>query len=163
MNFKITNHSIYIKTIYMKKMTLSRSMPFVKYLMGVITLFCIYVIIMYHNDRTTIISAGIFGIISFIVAYRSYYASTVEFDDQNMYVSNKRGDDVIPMKNITSFRLTSMQVNNQHFWEIQYVDDINDVQTLKFLPLSRNLDSFIDKVKVQNSNVDIKDSIGFFG
>jgi len=118
--------------------------------------------IVYHNDGTTIISAGIVGIIAFIIAYRSYYASTLEFDDENIYVSNKRGGDVIPLENVASFKLTSLQINNRHFWKLFYIDDIGADQSIKFLPRFESLDSFIDKVKMKNPKVEIRDSIGFF-
>lgn len=166
---KITRYN-YLNYIYininiadMERIMLSRDISFYKYIMGFVTLFCIYIMIMYHNDGRSIIIAGIAGVISFIITYRSYYSSTLEFDDENIYVSNKRGDEDIPLKNVTSFKLTSLQLNNRHFWKLQYTDDIGDEQSIKFLPLYGSLDSFMDKVKMKNPEVEIKNSTGFFG
>jgi hypothetical protein len=147
----------------MNRLRITRSQPFVKYLMAFIALFCIYIITRYPTDSQTVLIAGAIAIVCLIIAYRSYYASIIEFDDENMYVRNKRTDDVIPLKNVSGVKLTAMEINRSHFWKICYYDSANDEKAIRILPIYKNLSLFMDKVKEKNPDVEIKDSIGIFG
>jgi hypothetical protein len=147
----------------MNRVRITRSRPVFKYFMILVTLFSLYILASYINDVETVLISGAVAATSFIAAYRSYYAAIIEFDDENMYVTGKRSDVTVPIENVASVRLTSIQFNAGHFWEIRYYDSLNDEQTLRLLPKYKNFSLFLEKVKQKNPEAEIKDSYGIFG
>jgi hypothetical protein len=146
----------------MNKITISRSRPLFKYVTFLITLFCLYVVVVnFKKDMGTVVAAGVIAILSFIASYREYYAVSIEFDDDNMYVSNKKFNGQIPLKRIAAINLTSNRVNQSHYWDIIYKDAKNDEHTLQILPKNKNFALFREKLKERNPDVEIKDSIFF--
>jgi hypothetical protein len=128
-----------------------------------VALFCLYIISRNLNNGRSALIPGAIAAASLFAAYKAYYASTIEFDDENMYVTNKRFDDVIPLKNVTAVKLTSLQVNQMHFWKICYYDSLNDKQTLSILPLYKGLNLFMTRVEEKNPGAEIKTTTGFLG
>jgi hypothetical protein len=148
----------------MNRIRISRSRPLFKYLIYFIILFCLYLVIGYTisgRSNDTIIIAGIIGVIAIVAAYNENYTSIIEFDDDNMYISNKRFKDEIPLKQIVSIELSSARVNQSHYWDIKYNDLANGEHTLQILPKSKNFSLFKERVKEKNPSVEITDSVWF--
>ena len=140
----------------MEKFEVSRSLTVYQYLLYAAILFCLFLIAKSYDNTNLVVSVGIITIIFFVAAYRMYFSSAIEFDLENMYVSNKRGDDVIPLKKVQAVKLTSFRINRENFWKVNYYDNSDIEQTVRFLPVYKNLDPFIEKVKDKNPTVVIK-------
>lgn len=148
----------------MNRVGISRSRPLFKYLIYFVILFCLYLITVYTisgRSNDTIIIAGIICVIAIAAAYNEYYTSIIEFDDDNMYISKKRFKDEIPLKQITSIKLSSARVNQSHYWDIRYNDPGNGENSLQILPKFKNFSLFREKVKEKNPGVEITDSVWF--
>jgi len=145
----------------MNKTKISRSRPVVKYLAIIIALFCLYIMIGYRHNIGTLLVAGVIAVISLTAGYQEYYAMTIEVDDENMYVSNRKFSGQIPLEQISAIKLTSNRVNQSHYWDIHYYDSSNNDHVLQMLPKRKEFNTFMDKVKEKNPNVEIKDTIFF--
>ena len=68
--------------------------------MLVIGLVLITVLFFLNENTNTLITCAIFLVISGVLYYLFSNAKTVEFDEVNMFISNKKGNEVIPLTNI---------------------------------------------------------------
>jgi uncharacterized membrane protein YdbT with pleckstrin-like domain len=163
MPFRHTLLSIYIyKYFIMNRIKISRSRPIVKYLAFVVTLFCLYIMAMYIGKDTGTTLTGAIAVIFFIAGYRQYYSLEVTFDDENMYVTNRKFNNTVPLKQITAIKLTSSRIVNSHYWDIYYNDTPdNNETTTSILPNYKQFALFKNKVAEKNPDVKITDSIFF--
>ncbi len=151
----------------MARLRISRSRPFFKYLLLVVILFCLYLIIVNaffghsNTNSSTIITAAIIGIIALFATYNERYAPVIEFDDENMYLSNKTSNEEVPLKQVTAIKLTSNRINNSHYWDISYCDNSDNNYIVQILPNIKNFKLFRERVKEKNPQAEIKDSIFF--
>ena len=145
----------------MNKIKISRSRPVFKYLAIIIALFCLYIMIMYRHNMGALLVAGVISIISLTAGYQEYYAMTVEFDDENLYLSNKKFSGQISLNQIVAIRLTSNRVNQSHYWDVHYYDSSNGEHIFQILPKKKEFSLFMNKVKEKNPGVEINDSIFF--
>ena len=145
----------------MNRTQISRRMAPFKYLMIGGIVFCFYILIKSPGspgDKTPLIIALVFITIFSILGYLAYYASTVEFDDEYMYVTNKKFDKTIPLNKITAIELTSATINQSHFWKISYSDDTAD-ESVRIIPIYEKFNLFTDRVKEKNADVVVGDSV----
>ena len=114
------------------------------------------------KDSGTTLTAGAIAVISFIACYREYYSLEVTFDDENMYVANRKFNNTVPLKQITAIKLTSSRIGDSHYWDIYYYDILNNNETTtSILPNYKKFALFKNKVAEKNPEVKITDSIFF--
>ena len=149
----------------MTRLRISRTRPFFKYFLYIVVLFCAALIITNiffgksNNSSGTIITASVIGVLAFLAAYNERYASSIEFDDGNMYLISKKDIEEIPLKQVTGIKLTSNRVNNSHYWDVYYHDSSNSNHVIQILPKIKNFALFREKVKEINPEAEIKESI----
>ena len=132
----------------MERIELTRSIQPLKYLLLIVAFFSIREIFSYHTTIIPdLIAAGI-AICSITLAYLIHNMSSIEFDDKTMFVSNRRFQEQIFLKNVIEIKLTSGSFNDSHFWKICYFQDTDEKRTIFILP--KNLAHFQENVKMRD-------------
>ena len=145
-----------LAVIFMERLRISRSLEAGKYVMLVIGLVLITVLFFLNEDTNTLITCAIFLVISGVLYYLFSNAKTVEFDEVNMFISNKKGNEVIPLTNIFRIKLTMTQINNDNFWKIKYTGEQGEKLAVRILPKRDTFEVFKRVVREKSPSVEIK-------
>ncbi|HWJ28210.1 MAG TPA: hypothetical protein VNS32_16825, partial [Flavisolibacter sp.] len=84
-------------------------------------------------------------------------AKTVEFDKDNMYVTDRRNEVSLPLKNVYKIKLTMTRINNRHLWKIGYYNNEGEAKAVRILPgrFYKYFNEFEEAVKKANPDVKI--------
>lgn len=140
----------------MERLRISRSLEAGKYLVTVIAVISIVVLFYTYNDANTSIPCMIFLAMSGILYYLFSIAKTVEFDEQHLFISDKKRSEVIPLNNVFKIKLTMTQINNDNFWKIKYIGNDGKENVVRILPQRENFEVFKKTVEQKNSQVEIR-------
>lgn len=97
-----------------------------------------------------------------LVCIASYFvfdsAKTVEFNETHLFITSKKGEERIPLKNIHGIKLTSYEINNRNMWKIKFTNRSNSYDSVKILPIynDNSFEQFKQTVYQANPNVSIQ-------
>lgn len=98
-----------------------------------------------------------------IAVFMIYLPDTIEFDDNNMYISRSSGEITVDLKDIYKIKMVALAVNRRYMWKAKYkVDGIE--KAARFYPDYDRvvLNEFIDLVKSKKSDAEIDYSTNTF-
>ncbi|MBP6387277.1 MAG: hypothetical protein KA327_11735 [Pseudarcicella sp.] len=58
----------------------------------------------------------------------------VEFDNENIYQSLFKGEEIIPLRNILEVKITSTRINRTSLWKLKYIEKGGGEDYFRFLP-----------------------------
>lgn len=61
-------------------------------------------------------------------------AKSIEFDDENLFITSKNSDEKIPFNNILKIKKTLAEINDRDIWKIQYLDKNNIEKSIRIWP-----------------------------
>jgi hypothetical protein len=102
-------------------------------------------------------------IIGQMTVFTFYLRDTVEFDDNNMYISRSSGEVSVDLKDIYKVKIVAFAINRRYMWKIKY--KANGIEkAARFYPDSDRvtLNEFIDLVKSKTPNAEIVYSTNSF-
>lgn len=102
-------------------------------------------------------------IVGQMIAFLIYLPDTVEFDDNNMYVSRSAGEITVDLKDIYKIKMVAYAVNRRYMWKIKY--QVNGIKkAARFYPDYDRamLNAFIDQVKLMNPAAEVDYSTSSF-
>jgi hypothetical protein len=77
-----------------------------------------------------LIISMVFGVLSFF----QIISKIVEFDNENIYRSLFKGEEIIPLRNILEVKLTSLRINGRSLWKLKYFGKEGEENCFRFLP-----------------------------
>lgn len=80
---------------------------------------------------------------------------TIEFDPEFIYVSNKKGTEIIPLKNITKIKLIMIEVGGADFYRMYYTSADSKQKSVIFLPTG-SFNEFVGLIKVHKKNFKVQ-------
>ncbi|HEX8516356.1 MAG TPA: hypothetical protein VF868_09170 [Bacteroidia bacterium] len=113
------------------------------------------------DNSSSFIISGI-SVIFMVIGYFLYKyldnEKTIEYDDNNMYVSGKFGTKEIQLAKITSLIMTPTRLNDNFKWKIIYIDKDNTEGFVIFFsrPLNVNLADFSKAIMTKNSDAKVQ-------
>lgn len=97
----------------------------------------------------------LFLLIFIVMFYFFYQAKTVEFDNEYMFVSSRKGVEKIQLKDVFKIKLTLSRIQYAYFWKISYKNNDGIHKSVRILPINKSnvFNEFIDVVRKKNSNL----------
>jgi hypothetical protein len=142
----------------MNRIRISANLTLGKYIVVALTVYLLYFIFFVGVDNQTKLAYCV-GIIIFGIAfYLFHHSKKVEFDDDCMYITDRKKTQIIPLQNVYKIKLTMTSINNANLWKIGYYDETGQSKAIRILPkfFSEGFETFKRTVKVKNDNVKIK-------
>jgi hypothetical protein len=112
-------------------------------LIALILIFCIK-----HYPEVLIIAIPAFIAIDYLIYH---LPDTIDYDDNNIFIKRKKGELVVPLKDICLVKVTWLSIGHRNIWKIKYVN-CNIEGIVLFYPryFSSSFDDFIKQVKTNN-------------
>ena len=79
------------------------------------------------NLEVVLILIAIFAFAGYLI-YWLLTMKTIDFDSDNIYISNKDNEEIIPIQNINFIKLTVDGINKKSFWKLKYTDNNNELK-----------------------------------
>lgn len=124
------------------------------------TNFQIFLIQKENHDATIIVP--IISIMVLIIGYFIFRyldkAKTILFDNKLLYISDKKGAEIISIDRISSLRMTTIQLNNNYSWKIIFKDNNNLERSVSFFPrlLNINMKEFQEVILSNNKDANVQ-------
>lgn len=147
----------------MNRVIISKNLQWYKYLLVAIVavLVYIYTIDLQNSDfnPNNLFIFLIFPIICLYLAYQSHQSKQVSFDENYMYLTLRENEEMVPLKNVKTIKLTLTSISRENLWNITYLDRDGHTKSLKILPKwEGSFQRFQRVVAEQNPNAQIKNS-----
>lgn len=140
----------------MERIRISRSLEPGKYLIIAIAVILLVVLFYSYKETNALICCITFLALLGLLYYLFSIAKTVEFDEQDLFISNKNESEVIPLNKVFGIKFTMTRINNNNFWKIKYVGNDGNKKAVRILPKRDKFDAFKKLVKEKNPGVEIK-------
>lgn len=131
-------------------------------ILGIFILLTSLLVKFLFKDRIEIeslIGLSVSSIICIVMYFAFDNAKIVEFDSNHMYITSKKGEDKIPLRNIYCIKLTSLKINNRNMWKIKYTYRNHTEDSVRILPrlFNNHFEEFKKIAAQENKDIQIQD------
>lgn len=109
----------------------------------------------YPNQLTPIFILLSVEIGSILVFLWTLQLKRLAIDSDNLFIAEKKGEKVIPIKNISAIKITQFSVSGGSMWKIKYTENNGKNDFVRFFP-NHNFVALKEIIKAKNANTKIK-------
>jgi hypothetical protein len=144
----ICNCGLIVKrTALSSKLGIEKAIFFI--LLAWVLIFCVK-----HYPQLLYIAAPVFIFLEYILYY---LPNKVEFDNENIFIKRKKGEERVAIKDIYLVKITAIGIGHKSIWKIKY-SNYNGEGVARFYPrnVSSSFGDFLKLVKAANPKAEFK-------